>query len=334
MLRLMKKYNYYILLLLTGLLLNTTVFAWGFYGHKLVNRLAVYSLPPEMFAFYKANIDYLTENAINPDKRRYSDTSEACRHYIDLDHYEKVFPIDTVPMRWNEAVKKLSKDTLLAYGIVPWHIQVMLERLTNAFKEKDLQKILFLSADIGHYIADAHVPLHASENYNGQMTGQHGIHGFWESRLPELFSGGYSLWVGKCTYLQNPLENAWQASISSFQGIDTVLGFEKKLNERFASDKKYSIEFKGASQVKTYSKEYAEAYHNMLNGQVERRLKASILSVSNFWFTAWVNAGQPNLNDLIKDKAPVKPSEKEMEQIVTDEQKLLYENKMIGREEK
>ena len=123
------------------LLLSNGLFAWGFYGHKMVNRLAVFSLPPEMFSFYKANIDFLTENSVNPDKRRYSDTAEACRHYIDLDHYEKSLPIDTVPKLWNDAIKKLTKDTLLAYGIVPWHIQVMLTRLTYAFKEKDLDKI-------------------------------------------------------------------------------------------------------------------------------------------------------------------------------------------------
>ena len=293
------------------LLLTQGVFAWGFYGHKMVNRLAVFSLPPEMFSFYKIHIDYITENSVNPDKRRYSDTAEACRHYIDLDHY-----------------------TLLAYGIVPWHIQVMLTRLTYAFKEKDLDKILRISAELGHYVADAHVPLHASENYNGQFTNQYGIHGFWESRLPELFSADYDLFVGKCMYLNNPLENAWQASEGSFAGIDTVLGFESMLNNNFDVSRKYSIEYKGATQIKTYSKEYALAYHQMLKGQVERRLKESILMVANMWYTAWVNAGQPNLDDLTKDKKQPKPSDSEMQQIIADEQKLLNNNRMIGREEK
>lgn len=316
------------------LLLSNGVFAWGFYGHKMVNRLAVFSLPPEMFSFYKYHIDYLTENSVNPDKRRYSDTAEACRHYIDLDHYEKYLPIDTVPRTWTVAVKKLSKDTLLAYGIVPWHIQIMMARLTTAFKEKDMTKILSISADLGHYVADAHVPLHASENYNGQFTNQHGIHGFWESRLPELFSAEYDLFVGKCVYLNNPLENAWQASEGSFASIDTVLGFEKTLNVKFDESKKYSIEYKGATQIKTFSKEYAAAYHNMLKGQVERRLKESILMVSNMWYTAWVNAGQPNLDDLSTEKKLPKPTDEQMQQVIADEQKLLENNRMIGREEK
>ncbi len=64
----------------------------------------------------------------------------------------------------------------------------MLARLTTAFKNKDPAKILKLSAELGHYIADFHVPLHASSNHNGQYTNQKGIHGFWESRIPELLA--------------------------------------------------------------------------------------------------------------------------------------------------
>jgi hypothetical protein len=135
-------------------------------------------------------------------------------------------------------------------------------------------------------------------------------------------------------YLNNPLENAWQASEGSFAGIDTVLGFEKSLNEYFDESRKYSIEYKGATQIKTYSKEYALAYHQMLKGQVERRLKESILMVSNMWYTAWVNAGQPNLDDITKDKKQSKPTDEQMQQIIADEQKLLNNNRMIGRDEK
>ena len=43
--------------------------------------------------------------------------------------------------------------------------------------------IRFFSAIIGHYVADAHVPLHAVLNYNGQLTGQTGIHNRWEDEL-------------------------------------------------------------------------------------------------------------------------------------------------------
>ena len=130
---------------------------------------------------YKPNAEFLKEHAIDPDKRRYALPAEAARHYIDLDHYGE-YPFVTLPRKWKDAVAKFSEDSLNAHGIVPWWIQTMMLRLTDAFREKNQAKILKLSAEIGHYIADAHVPLHTNSNYNGQMTDQKGIHGFWESR--------------------------------------------------------------------------------------------------------------------------------------------------------
>ena len=171
---------------------------WGFYGHKRINRMAVFTLPPDLFSLYKTNIEFITDHAVDPDKRRYAAKGEAERHYIDIDHYahKGEDPFEVMPERWADAVKKFGEDTLHAYGIVPWHLEVMIGRLTKAFKDGNLDRILNLSADLGHYIGDAHVPLHTTENYNGQMTNQKGIHGFWESRIPELNAEDYDYLLG------------------------------------------------------------------------------------------------------------------------------------------
>ena len=127
--------------------------AWGFYGHRQINYLAVFLLPPEMLLFYKTNILYLQEHAVDPDKRRYVVPVEGPRHYIDLDHYGS-YPFDSLPRRWQDAVQKYGADSLQAHGVVPWWVQTMLSRLTTAFSEKDPARILKLSAELGHYIAD------------------------------------------------------------------------------------------------------------------------------------------------------------------------------------
>ena len=44
--------------------------SWGFYGHKRINRMAVFTLPPEMVTFYKQHIEFVTNHAVDPDKRR------------------------------------------------------------------------------------------------------------------------------------------------------------------------------------------------------------------------------------------------------------------------
>ena len=307
------------------------VFSWGFFAHKMINRLAVFTLPESLLLFYKTNIEYITEHAVDADMRRYSDPEEACRHYIDLDYYEANVPIDTVPKYWKDAVAKYSEDTLKAYGIVPWHINLMKYKLTEAFKAKDVDRILKISADIGHYIGDAHVPLHSTENYNGQKTNQHGIHGFWESRLPELFSDKYDFFVGRAKYIDNVQMAAWAASEGSYAAKDSVLDFERKLNTTFGSDRKYSNEQRGQAMIKVYSKEYSEAYHNMIDNQVERRIRASVLTVGSIWYTAWVDGGQPELINI--QQTTKKLTDEERKALISEQQKLLEENKMIGRPE-
>ncbi|WP_304237467.1 zinc dependent phospholipase C family protein [Jiulongibacter sediminis] len=270
-------------------------FVWGFYGHKKINRLAVYTLPDELLGFYKQNIDYITENAVNPDRRRYAVEGEAPRHYIDLDVYPLDVQEDLKTLSWSQAVEKYTEDTLMAYGIVPWQVVRMKYQLTEAFAKKDIRNILRLSADAGHYIADAHVPLHTTENYNGQMTDQYGIHGFWESRLPELFSDEYSFWLGKADYIENIHSSIWKAVGESHAALDSVLNFEKEITQKLPQDKKFTITERNGQTIRNYSKEFSEKYHRMLNDQVERRMRGSVKMVGDFWFTCWVDAGQPDL---------------------------------------
>lgn len=304
-------------------------YSWGFFGHKKINRMAVFTLPPEMIKFYKKNIEYITEHAVDPDKRRYAVEGEAPRHYIDIDHYvhDGGDPFEVVPKKWYDAVDKFTEDTLQTYGIVPWHVNFMTLQLTKAFEAKDVDRILKVSADLGHYIGDSHVPLHTTENYNGQLTGQRGIHGFWESRLPELKSKDYDYFVGRAEYVENILDDEWETVRQSFGAKDSVLEFERILNDKFPKDQKYAYENRGKSLVKTYSEDYSNKYHEMLDGMVERRLTQSIIKVGSYWYTAWVNAGQPNLDELLEKK----PSQKLIEEDIKLD--LEYQaGKIKGRE--
>jgi len=281
------------------LLLAQYCFCWGFYAHRKINYYAIFLLPPEMIVLYKPYADFIMEHAVDPDKRRYMVAGEGPRHYIDIDKYG-VYPFDSLPRKWNDAVAKYSQDSLTKHGIVPWWINTMLNRLTNAFKEKDQAKILKYSAEIGHYIADAHVPLHSSSNHNGQLTDQKGIHGFWESRIPELLADKqWDFFIGQAEYIRNPLDFTWQRVLESAAASDTVLKFEKKLSATFSPDQKYAFEDRNGVTIKQYSSAYTIQYNQMMKGMVERRMRQAIYAVASFWYTAWVNAGQPDLTKLI-----------------------------------
>lgn len=291
--------------------------SWGFYAHKKINETAVFLLPTEISAFFKKNIKLITEKAVDADKRCYVDTVESPRHYIDLDRYENT---DSIPIHWSRAVEKFTERKLLAQGVVPWQIVRTYRNLINAFRAQDEYKIIQHSADLGHYIADAHVPLHTSSNYNGQFSNQIGIHAFWETRLPEMFSNDYNYFIKKAEYIEDPLATAWKIVKESNALVDSVLLIEKELSLNFkASERKAYVE-RNNQLIFTYSDTYATQYHNALNGMVERRLRASIFQVASFWYSAWVDAGQPILSTLKVKETAYPPLE-------------MNNKKTLGREE-
>lgn len=272
---------------------------WGFHAHQQINRLAVFTLPTDMMPFFKKHISFLADNAVNPDKRRYAVAGEAPRHFIDLDAYPDTLSA-TLPRFYKEATALYGEDSLAVHGLVPWQIQLSKYQLTEAFKQRDVRRILRLAADLGHYIADANVPLHTTRNYNGQLTNQQGIHGFWESRLPELFSTDYDFLTGQAEYIYSPQKVAWRAVFKANAALDSVLRFEQTLTEELGETRKYSFEERNGILTKVYSADFSRRYHDRLQGQVERQMRASVKMVGDFWYTCWVDAGQPDLRALAR----------------------------------
>ena len=156
-----------------------------------------------------------------------------------------------------------------------------------------------MSAEIGHYLADAHVPLHASGNHDGQLTDQRGIHGFWESRIPELLAEKeWDFFIGKAEYIKDPVDFTWKRVLESAAAADTVLKHEKQLSQQFPADQKFSFANRNGMIVRQYSTAFSKAYDKLLKGMIERRMRQSVFAVASFWYTAWINAGQPDLAKL------------------------------------
>lgn len=359
---------------------------WGFYGHRLINQLAVYCMPAPIASFYKEHIDYITEHAVDPDKRRYATKHEGVRHYIDIDVWgddpfaevprdlaeaiikyadfqvisatdtltlEKSFTEDEIilanptasqvspkeyrffvkgfwklfmPARyqddWVLPIERLRRLTPLLsvssdyqyvrivdhfseQGILPFHLVNMQYRLTKAFETRDKAKVLRLSAEYGHYIGDAHVPLHTTVNYNGQLTDQVGIHAFWESRIPELFAEEeYDFLVGGATYIADVETYVWDIVKTSHSYLDSVLLIEKDLSLTFPEDQQYCYDERLGRTIRIQCEEYAAAYQRRMGGMVEQRMRSSVKAIADLWYTAWVDGGQLGVEEL-KDGAIV-----------------------------
>ena len=271
---------------------------WGFYAHRQINLLAIFTLPEPLFGFFRAHAAYVRDNAVNPDKRRGMDPEEACRHYIDADAYGDS-GLAALPHRWDAAKAKYSEDTLKKYGIVPWHISLVRYRLVQAFAKKDFAQALHLATDLGHYIADANVPLHTTKNYDGQLTNQKGIHALWESRLPELFGSKYNFFVGPAQYLADAEGQTWNGVEQAYAALDSVLGMERAATLKLPNDEKYAFETRNNQTIKVYSKAFCSQYAALLGNQVERQMQRSVRLLGSIWLTAWLDAGQPDLPTML-----------------------------------
>ncbi|TAN14069.1 MAG: S1/P1 Nuclease [Chitinophagaceae bacterium] len=279
-------------------------YSWGVWGHQHINRAAVFALPMPMRTFFFDHIDFITIEASIPDVRKYgfNDRNEAPRHFIDLEAYGD-HPFDVLPETWDSAKAKYGTKGLDKNGILPWYIPDMLNKLTEAFRDQDKVRILFFAADLAHYIGDAYVPLHTSLNYDGQLTGQKGVHALWESLIPELFGKDYNLHTAPAAYIQNPVKETWRIIHESHDLVQTVLSTDKKLLDTWPEDSIYETDSNGKIVKNKYHEarftdNFAKAYSEELHGMEEHQMQLAIQSVADYWYTAWVDAGKPDLSQL------------------------------------
>ncbi|MDX2127535.1 MAG: zinc dependent phospholipase C family protein [Chloroherpetonaceae bacterium] len=283
---------------------------WGFWAHKQIHRLAINRLenvmPASAFNFFRKHEKFLIEHAVDPDDRRRIDPTEGPQHYIDLDRFGK-FPFPDLPVRWEDAKQKYGEDSLRANGLVPWRISNFTDSLTLAFQKKDLERILFFAANVGHYVADCNVPLHATENYDGQLTGQNGIHGRWESEYPERFMRHYEarplpdslLQYTSFKEIENITEESMKWARESFLLCSPVLKGDLAAQKGLSGDSlKKIVTGREGRKREIYSPFYYEHFKGEMNGMVESRFEISAERVAMIWFTAWVRAGKPDLSNL------------------------------------
>ena len=291
--------------ILTAISIGFLVISWGRFGHEHINRGAVMALPAPMQNFFYNHIDFLTLESTVPDLRKstLNDKNENPRHYFDVENFGN---LDSIPRDFEVIKKKYKSDFLQDNGILPWYIQEMTTKLTKAFSEKRKTEILFIAGDLAHYLADAHMPLHTSANHDGQLTGQNGIHSLWETKIPEMFGNDYNLYVKEVSYIENIESETWRIIKESNDLSKNLLAIEKDLRTNFDQNKIFEPNVDDKSQTNKpknkYTKEYASKFHEKMNGMVELQMRKSVQIVANFWYTAWVNAGKPDLSNLDNDE--------------------------------
>ena len=281
--------------LLTVLLfIPSTAGAWGFEAHKFIVARALDILPAPLRPFFDANRAFIVERAIDPDLWRNAGfTEEPPNHFLDFDAYGK-YPFVDLPRDYDEAVKKHGIDKLKENGLVPWRTHEMAGRLIRGFEALNRNgpyaqsDIRFFSAIIGHYVADAHVPLHAVLNYNGQLTGQTGIHNRWEDELFVRYQKQLTIAPGALKPIRHERDFIFDTLLESSQLAAAVLAADKE----------------AIGDRDLYDDRYFETLFVRTRPVLEKRLNDAITAVASVIASAWEQAGKPSVAATAPPRTP------------------------------
>ena len=268
------------LVILAGLPLPAS--AWGFEAHKFVMGRVISLLPPEIRPFFERYQASIVEHSIDPDLWRTAGwLEEPPRHFLDMDAYGP-YPFAQMPRVYEDAVKRYGSDFVRKNGTLPWRAEEFYGKLVEAFTQKasySRENIRFFSSVLAHYVADAHVPFHAALNYDGQLTGQRGIHARFESELFERYRSRLRIAPRPVAPVPEAREFMFQTLLTSFPLVQRVLDADKA----------------AIAGRDTYDDSYFNAFFLKAGPILEERLSDSIAGTASIITAAWVGAGRPAL---------------------------------------
>ncbi|MDQ3212608.1 MAG: zinc dependent phospholipase C family protein [Acidobacteriota bacterium] len=268
------------LVILAGLPLPAS--AWGFEAHKFVMGRVISLLPPEIRPFFERYQASIVEHSIDPDLWRTAGwLEEPPRHFLDMDAYGP-YPFAQMPRVYEDAVKRYGSDFVRKNGTLPWRAEEFYGKLVEAFTQKasySRENIRFFSSVLAHYVADAHVPFHAALNYDGQLTGQWGIHARFESELFERYRSRLRIAPRPVAPVPEAREFMFQTLLTSFPLVQRVLDADKA----------------AIAGRDTYDDSYFNAFFLKAGPILEERLSDSIAGTASIITAAWVGAGRPAL---------------------------------------
>lgn len=236
----------------------------------------------------------LASHSSDADERKKTDPSEANKHFINLDSYPEFLRSGRIPQTLDSVIALHGSGFVMDAGILPWAILSIFDSLENSFARHNWNQSVLYAADLGHYIGDGHQPLHLTKNYDGQSTGQNGIHSRYETNMISDFYDQLVFPFDSAIYIRELNRFVFDFVYLDYRYIDTVL------------------------QADVYAKAIAgnissKAYYNALwakSGKPTIRLfKNASLSLASLIYTAWIMAGNPVIfpNSIpFNDISPVK----------------------------
>lgn len=261
--------------------------SWGGTGHRIISNKASLSFNEEMQLFQSWG-SYLAEHASDADYRKSDDPNESPKHYIDIDHYAEFVNSGYIPQTIGEAISAHGYTNVYDWGILPWATKTTYDSLKSNLEKNNWEKAKYFAADLGHYVADGHMPLHITLNYNGQETNNDGIHSRYESTMINAHSSELTYSGESIEQITDVTQYILDYIAYNNKYVDSVLiadNYAKSINSSYSS-----TEYKNALWEKT------GAFTITL-------FKNASHALAELIYTAWIEAGRPSLTgvDLVSD---------------------------------
>ena len=250
---------------------------WGNVGHRIINTKTILSVTPAM-SFWSNWSDSLAAHGSDADNRKSIDPTEGPKHYIDIDNYPEFIANGYILQNFDSLVLLHGSSFVMDQGILPWAIMKTFDSLQISFQNNQFHKAMLFAADLGHYIGDMHMPLHITRNYDGQYTGQSGIHSKFESNMINIYNSQIVYSGDSLNYINNVSDFVFNTLYSNYIYVDSVLKSDS-LATAFAGNR---------TSTAYYSKmwELSKGFTTELFRNASHKLICLI-------YTAWLNAGSP-----------------------------------------
>lgn len=268
----------FVLCALLCLLLPSHSFAWGRGAHRLVVNKAIETLPADIRPFFEANRTILSQHVTDPLDAIAKTPPERHNHFILLDKYGR-FPFEALPRSYKAAVTKFGRVKLDANGLLPWQIGVYSEKLTETMKAGKWEEAKLNAAILANYVAEAHDPFNTTDNFDGRLSAQPGVNERFGTTLIDRFSSFFPMRPNDAIFINDPTDRAFEACLSSHSWLETILLADR--NARRGEN--------------SFNDEYYDRFYNQAAAILIRQLSDAATDVGSFWFTAWKNAGSPQL---------------------------------------
>jgi hypothetical protein len=283
---------------LVALLVPAPARAWGYEAHRFIMDRGIGLLPPEIRPLFEKRRATLVERSIDPDLWRPMFGVEAPNHQMNIDLKQfGAYPFKELPRDYKAAVAKFGLDAIRGAGTVPWRIEELYSMLQGAFEEygrrpnpSTLEEILLYAAAMTHYISDAHVPFHATENYDGQLTNQRGIHSRFETGMFTRFRSRLAITPKAIAPIADPRGFAFDTVIESARLAPGVL----------------RSDLAAIGERDVYDDAYFDAFYRSAGPVLEARVNGAISATAALIAGAWKAAGSPALAVELSTSGPAK----------------------------